>query len=65
MLIAGERHLTSVLAEYTTHYNERRPHQSLDQRPPNPPPQVVDLNAAHVQRRPILRGPINEYTQAA
>ncbi|WP_327004296.1 integrase core domain-containing protein [Dactylosporangium sp. NBC_01737] len=65
MLIAGERHLASVLTEYTEHYNGRRPHRSLGQRPPNPPPQVVDLTVARVQRRPILGGLINEYTQAA
>jgi transposase InsO family protein len=65
ILIAGERHLTSVLTEYTTHYNGHRPHRSLGQQPPNPPPQVVDLTAARVQRRPILGGLINEYTQAA
>jgi putative transposase len=65
ILIAGERHLTSVLTEYTTHYNDHRPHRSLDQRPPNPPPQVVDLNAARVRRRPILGRLINEYSQAA
>ncbi|GIH10345.1 hypothetical protein Rhe02_84120 [Rhizocola hellebori] len=65
MLIVGERHLSSVLAEYTEHYNGHRPHRSLDQRPPNPPPQAIDLTAARVQRRPILGGLINEYEQAA
>ncbi|MEV4140917.1 integrase core domain-containing protein [Dactylosporangium sp. NPDC049742] len=65
ILIAGERHLTSVLTEYTTHYNGHRPHRSLGQRPPNPAAQVVDLNAARVRRRPILGGLINEYSQAA
>jgi len=65
MLIAGERHLSSVLTEYTKHYNGHRPHRSLGQRPPNPPPQVVDLSSARVQRRPILGGLINEYSQAA
>lgn len=65
MLILGERHLTKVLTEYTEHYNGHRPHRSLGQRPPNPPPQVVDLTAARVQRRPILGGLINEYSQAA
>ncbi|GAA1575318.1 hypothetical protein GCM10009827_116470 [Dactylosporangium maewongense] len=49
----------------TGHYNGHRPHRSLGQRPPNPPPQVVDLTAARVQRRPILGGLINEYSQAA
>jgi transposase InsO family protein len=64
MLIAGERHVTAVLAEYTRHYNGHRPHRSLGQRPPNPPATVVDLNAARIQRRPILGGLINEYSQA-
>jgi putative transposase len=65
MLIAGERHLTAVLAEYVAHYNGHRPHRSLSQQPPNPPPHVVDLTTARVQRRPILTGLINEYSQAA
>jgi hypothetical protein len=39
--------------------------RSNRQQPPNPPPQVVDVNAARVQRRPILGGLINQYTQAA
>ncbi|GAA1531875.1 hypothetical protein GCM10009827_057020 [Dactylosporangium maewongense] len=65
MFIAGERHLTRVLTEYTEHYNGHRPHRSLGQRPPNPPSQVVDLTAARVQRRPIPGGLINEYSQAA
>jgi putative transposase len=66
ILIAGEPHLTSVLTAYTAHYNGHRPHQTLDQRPPNPPPpQIVDLNTARVRRRPILGGLINEYSQAA
>jgi hypothetical protein len=27
MLIVGERHLATVLAEYTSHYNDHRPHR--------------------------------------
>jgi putative transposase len=65
MLIVGERHLAAVLREYVAHYNGHRPHRSLDQQPPNPQPEVVDLDAARVQRRPILGGLINEYSQAA
>jgi putative transposase len=65
MLIVGERHLASVLTEYTRHYNSHRPHRSLGQRPPNPPPNVVDLNTARIQRQSVLGGLINEYRQAA
>jgi hypothetical protein len=36
MLIFGERHLRSVLAEYARHYNGRRPHRSRGLRPPRP-----------------------------
>jgi putative transposase len=65
MLILGERHLATVLAEYVAHYNGHRPHRSLGQQPPNPSPHVADLTTARVQRRPILGGLINEYAQAA
>jgi putative transposase len=65
ILITGERHLTNVPTEYTTHYNRHRPHRTLDQQPPNPPPQIVNLDTARIRRRPILGGLINEYSQAA
>jgi hypothetical protein len=64
LLVIGERHLAAVLPEYARHYNQHRPHRSLEQRRPNPPPQVVDLDNPRVQRRPILGGLINEYSQA-
>jgi putative transposase len=65
MLIVGQHHLASVLAEYTRHYNGHRPHRSLGQRPPISPPEVIDSPAIRVRRRPILGGLINEYSQAA
>jgi transposase InsO family protein len=65
ILIAGERHLAAVLASYASHYNQHRPHRSLSQRPPRPRPHVAALAATSVQRRSILGGLINEYTQAA
>ncbi len=65
MLIAGERHLKMMLASYTAHYNEHRPHRSLGQRPPAPRSHVSHVTAAKVRRRPILDGLINEYAQAA
>jgi len=36
MLIFGERHLRTILAEYEGHYNGRRPHRSRQLRPPRP-----------------------------
>jgi putative transposase len=65
MLIVGERHLAAVLADYTAHYNEHRPHLSLGQRPSTPRSEVTTKTAATVRRRPILDGLINEYAQAA
>jgi transposase InsO family protein len=65
MLITGERHLASVLGEYTAHYDEHRPHRSLEQRPPQPRSQIPNRTADKVRRRPILHGLINEYARAA
>ena len=69
MLIYNPRHLLAVLGEFVMHYNERRPHQSRDQRPPSAmdtgPAAVVDLGATRVRRRKVLDGLINEYSQAA
>jgi transposase InsO family protein len=65
MLICGERHLHVVLGEYVRHYNRHRPHRSLQQRPPDPASSVTELPAARVERRSILGGLINEYSQVA
>jgi putative transposase len=65
MLIFGERHLRTVLAEYETHYNGRRPHRGRQLRPPRPDHPVADLSKGRVRRRPVLGGLINEYQRAA
>jgi putative transposase len=65
LLIYGERHLRRILAEYARHYNEHRPHQSLEQRPPlHEPGQPVDI-ADRIRRRQVVHGSINEYRRAA
>jgi len=65
MLILGEWHLRSVLAEYARHYNGHRPHQGLQQEPPlREPGQVVDITA-RIERRQVLGGLISEYRRAA
>jgi len=65
VLILGERHLRSVLAEFARHYNEHRPHQALQQEPPlREPGHVVDITA-RIERRQLLGGLISEYRKAA
>jgi hypothetical protein len=53
-----------VLGQYTTHYNQHRPHRALAQLPPNPPP-TSNPPATNIQRQQTLGGLINEYVQAA
>jgi hypothetical protein len=65
MLILGERHLRSVLAEYARHYNGRRPHRSRALRPPRSDHPIGDLTQQRIKRQPVLGGLINEYERAA
>ena len=65
ILIFGERHLRTVLARYSTHYNGRRPHRALQLLPPRPDHPAPDLAHRRIRRRPILGGLINEYERAA
>jgi hypothetical protein len=65
MLIFGERHLRGVLARYVVHYNRKRPHLSLELRPPRRDAKVPEPIRARIRRRPILGGLINEYEAAA
>ena len=65
MLIFGERHLRTVLAEYEAHYNGRRPHRSRQLRPPRPDHPVADPSKERIKRRPVLGGLISEYERAA
>ena len=65
MLIFGQRHLRTILAEYETHYNGRRPHRSRQLRPPRPDHPVADLSQEQSNRRPVLGGIVYEYERAA
>jgi hypothetical protein len=65
MLIYNQRHLRSVLDEYTDHYNGHRPHQSRRQRPPDGHEPAVAPVDAPIRRRKVLGGVINEYHRAA
>jgi transposase InsO family protein len=65
LLIYSERHLRRILAEYARHYNEHRPHQSREQRPPlHEPGQPVGITG-RIRRRQVVHGSINEYRRAA
>jgi hypothetical protein len=65
MLIFGERHLRSVLAQYSLHYNRQRPHRARQLRPPRPQAPVPEPIHGRIRRRPVLGGLINEYEPAA
>jgi putative transposase len=65
VLILGEQHLRNVLAEYARHYNGHRPHQSLQQEPPQRQRgNAIDITA-RIERREVLGGLISEYRRAA
>jgi transposase InsO family protein len=65
VLIFGERHLRNVLAEYARHYNGHRPHQSLQQEPPQRQPGITVDITARIERGQVLGGLISEYRRAA
>lgn len=66
-IIWNQRQLERLVTDYINHYNEHRPHRSLnqrppttrDRRPPTPPTNVAAL------RTPRCNGLINEYKNAA
>ena len=65
VLIYGEQHLRSVLAEYARHYNAHRPHQARQQRPPlHEPGHAIDVTA-RIEHRHAVGGLISEYRRAA
>jgi transposase len=70
VLILGETHLHTVLAEYQVHYNTARPHQGISQRVPDDEPDapratMTDVDSERIRRKPVLGGLINEYARAA
>ena len=65
LLIHGERHLRTVLADVESHYNHHRPHRGRSLHPPmHDPSEAIDMTA-RINRRTTVSGLINEYHRAA
>jgi putative transposase len=69
-LIFGRRQLEHVLRVYIRHFNQQRPHQALDLRPPDrgrgtDPAPTATVYPLQVRRRDLLGGLIHEYEAAA
>ncbi len=65
LLIHGERHLRTVLAEFESHYNHHRPHRGRSLHPPTHDPGKAINMTARINRRTTVSGLINEYHRAA
>jgi putative transposase len=65
-LIFSQRHLTTVLKIYEDQFNSHRPHRSLTQQPPTPPPRTIPTSDnLTIHRTQLLGGLINEYRNTA
>ena len=61
-VVLSERHLRTVLAEFTRYYNSDRPHRTLQLQPPRPPTVTA---RGPIRVRPILGGLHRVYEGAA
>ncbi|MCP3910758.1 MAG: transposase [Actinomycetia bacterium] len=65
-IIWNQRQLERVVVDYIEHYNTHRPHRSLDQRPPLPPPDAwPDPPRVRISKSTRCDGLISEYRNAA
>ena len=65
-LIWNQAHLRRILHQHETHFNQHRPHRSLDAAAPlKPLPEPVDLEQSRVRRQTRVGRLINEYRLVA
>jgi transposase InsO family protein len=64
LLVVSRRHLEAVLNEYFRHYNEARPHRSLELAPPVPR-SVTPESGRRVIRHDVLGGIVHEHECAS
>ena len=66
-IIWSQRQLERLTIDYIDHYNQHRPHRSLNQRPPMAPAPSLDTHPHQLQvtRSTRCDGLINEYRHAA
>ena len=65
-LIWNQRQLHRLLSEFVEHYNEHRPHRSLNQRAPNDDHDAEPIELARpIRRTTTCGGLIHEYRRAA
>jgi len=60
-IIWNERQLRALLTEYLHHYNQHRPHRSLQQRAPDDADVVTIVPGRTIERHATCGGLINEY----
>jgi putative transposase len=63
LLILNDRHLHRVVQEFVTYYNERRPHQGLQQQCPIS--SITESGGDRIVRRDVLAGIIHDYYREA
>ena len=62
VIVLDEWHLSSVLREFVTYYNQDRPHRTLDLQMPETRPRPV---TGAIRSRPVLNGLHHVYERAA